>query len=552
MTHTSRRSFLATTSLALAGAGLGIPSTARSGSLVLPQRSRRPISEFLPDPIDPAVLRALASTAVEAASHAGAVYADVRVSSLRRLRMWQSGPPLPFSDLDLLYGYNVRVRVGGAWSTAFGIDPTTDSITRSAQSAVATAKGLARVTSTDVAFARVPAERGEWATPIEIDPFSVSPDDHARILGAYKDMAERVLDATTEFDQFTWTAETRVFASTEGGLVTQRLARVSPEVRMNVWPPDKKGPSYLKVPEFGPVSAGLECVLGPALQERIKIAAEEVMRLASYPEGVPETGRYEVIVDGSALAMMFDATLARALEMPRVLGQDADDGGTSFLAPVDDVLGQQLFSPQLTVTNDRAMPHYHAAKWDDEGVAVRSFPVIERGAVVDYFATRATIAALAPWYAKRGLPTEPRGCAVSWTPRSMPVDTGTQMRIDAGTSGATFESLVQQLSRGIVIRGLTLSYGGISTDPQLAGGAFMPFMMFEVKNGRVVRRLKSSTVQFSTKQLWKDIVTLGDESTRQQHVQSLWRGDAWTPRPVSAPAAHLRQIDVISFPRFNS
>jgi predicted Zn-dependent protease len=68
--------------------------------------------------------------------------------------------------------------------------------------------------------------------------------------------------------------------------------------------------------------------------------------------------------------------------------------------------------------------------------------------------------------------------------------------------------------------------------------------MFEVKQGRLTRRLTGAMVQFSTKQLWKSLLAVGDASTVLHYVQDDWRG-VYTSIPIAAPAAHFRQIDII-------
>jgi TldD protein len=553
MHSSSRRAFLTTSSLAAAGLSLGLGSPGYARAMrTIPARSKQPVGAFFPDLIDPALLRRLAVMGVDAARQAGASYADIRVGDRRLFSMRHSEiVPVPTSTLDFEYVYGLRVLVDGTWGFTFGIDPTADGLVRAARAVVATTRGIAQFSPRVTPLAPTPVVQGEWATPVQIDPFSVSPDAHEKMLGAYCDAAQRVRDGLLWGNpRFVWTSETRVFASTDGSLVTQRLARAEPKVFVENRRP-YGARVVLPLMEFSPASAGFEIALGANLQERIKQVAEEAARLASYPRGEAEVGRYEAVVDGTVLGSVFTATLARALEMDRVTGEDADGAGTSMLAPIHEVLGQPLFSPLLNVTAERTAPMYGAARWDDEGVTTASYPVIRRGTVVDYFTTRSSAPMLAAWYAKNGKPMQSHGAAIAWTPALVPTGCASQLTMAASdTRGMTLDALAAQLSHGILARSLGIERD-VYSDPQLSGGTFTPVMLYEVKRGQITRHLRGGAVQFNTKRFWNSLTTLGDSSTLQSSTHVDYRGPMWVPAtlPIVAPAAQLRQLEVLQFGR---
>lgn len=534
--HT-RRAFLAHSSVAIAGTALGL---ARPASAI-PFRATRAVSTFLPDVIPSDALRTLARAGIEAAERAGATYADIRVANLRRFTMVSFGMPDFRSQVQFEYAFGIRVRVGGAWTFVSAAVPTIDGVARAAQTAVTTARGLASVSAEAPALVPAPVIVGEWATPVEIDPFALAPSEHAAMLSAYDDVEGRVPHGHLVSNWFTWLAETRVFASSDGTLITQHLAQANPHVRVGVGGAIGLG-VILPVDRLSPASAGFEITQGAVVQERIKQVSEEALRLSAYPVGNVEVGRYEAVLDGFSLGAAFSATLAPALELDRVLGHDTDGAGTSFLAPVSNVVGQPLFSPHLTVTTDRAAPHYGAARWDDEGVATEPCTIIERGRVVDYFTTRANASVLADWYAKRGVPLRSHGGALSWSVQNVPTGTPTHVVLAPGAPGATLESMVREMRNGVFVRTVPLC----DSDPQLMGGAMYPTCVFEVKRGQITRRLRNVVVQFSTKKLWRAISVVGDASSVQVNDCEMIRGQPWTEvlQPVSAPAAYLRELDV--------
>jgi len=521
----------------------------------IPLRSRQPAAAFFPDLLAPDILHSLALAAVDAARSAGAEYADVRIGDLRVLRLGIGEGGLvgiqdligdaPSGSIAYELSYGIRARVGGAWASVFGNTCTLDAITASAREAAATVRSLAPVIKQPWTMVPAPVAKGEWTTPIQIDPFAASPDEHVNLLGAFYNAACRTPDGDV-WPNVTWTGETRVFASSEGALTTQHFTRASPTLSLTAKTPLMVARDIRAVtgrlPQLAPTSAGLEILLGPALQETIKAAIVELTALLRLPTTTAQVGRYEAVFDGASLGTLAAYTLAPAVELRRALGYDADGDGTSFLSPPQDVLGQPLFSPQLTMTADRSMPHYNAAQWDDEGVSPQTFPLIKNGAVVDYFTTRATAGALASWYQKTGQSVVSRGSAMAIRPRTAPTGRASELTIASGAPGMTMDSLVRHVKNGLLVR--SMEY--ITTDPQLNGGAFFPDMLFEIKNGVVTRRVLKAAVQFGTKHLWKNMTTVGDASTLDHGFSSRYISpEVIATVSVRAPAAQFAQLDVI-------
>jgi TldD protein len=511
-------------------------------------RSHVPVGSFFPDGIDAETLRALALSGIDAARQLGADYADIRVADWRTFVVDWGDSDTPGGGMSFDAGYGLRVRVGGTWSFAFGGNPTTDAVVQSARGAVATAKCVSRFGPRAHALAPAPVVRGEWETPIEIDPFAVSPDDHGIAVRALREAARRVpLGQVDGGNPFWWNAETRVFASTEGALITQRLRRANPRVWIAARSPSK--PIFrLPVTQLFPQSAGFEIVTGAPLQEQVKETAEDAVRLASYPMRQAEVGRVGGVLDGISAANMLGQTLGAALELERALGYQADSIGTSWLAPVESILGQQLFSPAVTVTTDRAMPTFGAARWDDEGVQTESIPVIDRGRVVDYFTTRDSAPMLEHWYSSQQKPTVSRGSAIAWSATTSPSGCAAQLSLAPGKAGVTLDTMLKQLDSGVVIRGQRT----ISVDQQLRGGVMYMPSLFDVKRGQITSRLENAMVQFTTKRWWSAVNVVGDATTRQYGVRMQSRGEfgVLATLPVIAPAIGVSEIEVMPLPRF--
>jgi len=546
----SRRDFLTTTS----GAAAGMVLSARALH-AMSERAPRPFvmgmgqtgNVLLPEPIAGTDLHALAAAALDAAKAAGASYADIRVAEQHELEVRQMGPStslLPDVRINVWFDYGVRALVDGAWAFAGGVVPEPASIAASARQAVSAAKltaKLGRSTSRDFEFTPAPITKGSWTSPIVIDPFSVPIEDQMALIWATIQSGRRY-PGTDAWTGWQWKRETRAIASTDGMQLTQTLHKAYPYCGVRA---DRGMHTVSLSLPIGWVTGGYETMLRPDLQEMMDSTAQDALRLAHLPKRTMDVGRYPAVLDGRTVGAFASRTLGQALELDRVLGEEADASGTSFLAPVNEVLGAQLFSPQLSITADRAVPASVAVKWDDEGVESHAFPVIEQGRVVDYFTSRTTAGALRDWYQQRGMPVTSRGCTLAPRAGQPVVVRQPQMTIAHNPSETSLDDLCRDISRGVVLR---QGWGGdVRTDHQCATGMVDSTMMFEIERGRVVRCVQGNMIQFDTRSLWKSMDALGGASTREPNGDMLWKGMPWgeSMNGITAPAARFSRLDLI-------
>jgi len=526
----TRRGFLTTSSLALTGVRFGPslsggwavshpPGTRR---IVLPPRAAVPVAHFLEPVAEPATMRTLAATAIDAARQAGADWADIRLGAGRVYRG---------KEALLTYNFGLRVRVGGVEAFVGGGDPTPARLVAGARSAVATARRLAQglpsggtsglplglSTGETTGLTAVPAETGEWVAPMELDPFAVTVDEHEHVLYSLNGKDDVRLDQLNV--QRNWwvefRAETRVMASSEGTLLTQELRDVvvtRNSLSRLSW--RLKGPGEcleLPFPGYGSCTGGFEVVARLNRFAQIEHAAQELLRYESLPGKIVDVGRYPVVLDGVAHAAVLQSALVPALSLRRALWSDLDLGGSSPLRPVEEVLDQPRFSPLLSLQIDAAPPVFGACRWDAEGVPATGGPLISKGTVVNYIATRTTHALLAARLAAasptRAVPPL-LGGIVARRASDSPTEFPAALSMPAAAGGETLEALAKQLGTGVLVRG-----GTAMVNPEGTGGILYPVMMFEVKGGQLVRRLYGASLQFSTKKLFTSLKAVGNAST---------------------------------------
>jgi len=543
----TRRRFLGHSATALAGMALG----PRLGAEVvtLPARSTRALATFVRPVFDPDMLRTLATTTIEAAVHAGAEWADIRLGD----RRWCNLGGIP-GRLIVTCGFGLRVRVGGAEAFVCGAELTPPALAAAARSAVAIARGLApaaRTAETRLALAPAPAAKGEWHAPIAIDPFSVSVDDHIAVnasdWGWYEGDLRRTWAPYGGYPRtyWEWSRETRVFASSEGSLVTQFLGDViaHQEVVINqVFRPSLLDGGVVNVASVKASTGGFELALRPERYAQVQAAADEILRYAILPVVPFEIGRRDVVLDGTLHAYLLAAGVLPALSLNRALGNEMDLAGTSFLSPPETVLGQRVFSPLLNLGVEAGAPHYGASAWDDEGVPTTSAPLLTAGAVTNYLSSRSSLAALVGRLPQSQVPSVVPGVAHAEL-TSPPAEVPRAVSMAPSPTPNSLTTLAKQLGNGLLAR-----RGWISVDPDGNGGYIRPETLFEVRQGELVRRIRGARLMFSTKRLLPTLSAVGDATTSETSVTNAavpgipW---AFAPVAVTAPAGLYHKLDVV-------
>src|SRR5829696_1520583 len=273
-------------------------------------------------------------------------------------------------------GVGVRVRRGAGWGFAATRELTQAGLEE------ALARALALAESQPSAPARALAGEspatGRHDSPCERDPFAVPVDDKlAVLLAADQGMRgdPRIAVTSTHFLAF---RDERTFASTEGALCEQRTvdcgggiaatATDNGETQVRSYPASFRGDV---------ARAGYEHFSALAIPEHGPRTAEEALALLSAPPCPAE--RTTLILDGQQLALQVHESVGHAIELDRVLGDEASYAGTSFLSPTD--LGLRRYGSELMqVTADATVPGgLGTFGWDDEGVAAQRVEIVRDG-----------------------------------------------------------------------------------------------------------------------------------------------------------------------------
>jgi len=547
MSCTTRRDFLATTSLAAAGLALGARPLRASVLNFATLRPSDTANTLAGETITRDELRRLALHAVDAAKSAGAVFADVRVSEYSMLNIEAGLAGAPELTIRTQYMFGVRASTGGPLAFVHGSVLTQDAIAAAAKQAVTQARGFAGMASArSLNLAPTPVVTGEWTTPIKVDPFTVPLLAQVDLIHALAAVVPQMLGAVNPGAAFEWYRDTRAFASTEGSAVTQTNFRARPRITAAIMATLFDG-YEVRPRHFSPAAAGYESVQVPDLPDQIKAAAEFASYMSSLPLKEFDVGRVPAVFDGFSAGSMFAQTVGRALEADRALGQEADAAGLSYLSPPLEVLGNVVLNPLLNVTGNRAVPSPLAVKWDDEGVEPQEFTMLKDGRVVDFATSRKTAAALGSWYQSQGKPARSYGCTSAEYAQDPLQVRSPHTYIAPGTAALPLEDMYKDIAHGILVT----RCDWVSIDPQLTTGMLNYGNMCEIKRGKIVSRVRDGAFIFSTKTLWKNLVAIGDQSTVRNVTDGYWKGNPWRSgfQSTTAPAMRFSAVDVISTAR---
>ncbi len=500
-------------------------------------------------PYDDADVRALAMRALDAARAAGAKYADVRINQSRLLLLSMNTGTIPADITFMLPAVSSRVTVGvrvvidGAWGFAGGSTLTPEGVERFARYAAGFARDGRQRLPTAWEYAAAPVvPDGRWETPIETDPFTIPIAQYLQIYRDGMTEAKKIKEARCGAQVY-WSKSDRLFASTEGSMIGQRIYESNPRVMAySARPGDRRLFGYAEV-ELPSGGYGYETLAKANLKAEWPRAAQDAVRQAARPFKTAAIGRCDVVLGTRVMAALLRPT-SRALELDRALGTKANESGTTFAMPPEDIVGHyQLGSKHVTITGDRSRPRATGTTgWDEEGVKPEEFTLVQDGTVVDFVTTRATAPALAAWYARQSMPVRSHGCAAR-TGRLQPILQLPNLTLKPGAGTTSLDDLVANIKQGYYVEDAYLSSDQQQLNVQVTASA-----AYEIVRGKLGAAVVDMGLQFTLPRFWQSLVALGGVGSAKLESISVDQSDPDRLEFVGACTvpALVRQLNVMS------
>jgi TldD protein len=536
-----RRDFIRTGGAA--AAGLALPYGFAHGILD-PSRAVRRTS------VGDAFDRDLANAALDAATRAGADYADVRIATNRSRNVGTREQIVTGLSDSETSGLGVRVLVEGTWGFAASRTLSAASAEEVARTAVAQARANRAAQRQPVELAPIgPAEEGEWRSPIEIDPFDVPIDDKVGLLLDANAAATRVAGARFASSSMSFVREQKFFASTDGIVTDQTVYRCWP--RLSVSAVSSAGSDFQSRDStpLQPMGLGYEYVRDADLVGNAPLWAEEAVEKLSARSVEP--GLWDLVLLPSHLFLTLHESIAHPTELDRIQGFEANYAGTSFIHPVEDFLGSFRYGPDfMQIQGERSAPGGLATVgWDDEGVRPDDYYIVENGILADLQTTREQAPWLADWYRSRGREVRSHGnsYAQSWEDVQFQRMPNVNL-LPNRERDVSLDELVGEVDKGILIEGR----GSYSIDQQRYNAQFGGQTFHEIRNGRVAGMLKDVSYQIRTPEFWNSMDQIGGPSTYQLGgTFNDGKGQPGQSNAVShgCPASRFRNVTVLNTAR---
>jgi TldD protein len=339
---------------------------------------------------------------------------------------------------------------------------------------------------------------GEYATPVEIDPFTVGVEEKLDLLHA-ADGAMRGADATV-VRQVTLSLrrEEQWQSSSEGAAIHQVLVRtgagLSSTAAANGLVERRSYPA-----SFGGnyKTGGWEHVRALDLVAHGERVRDEAVALCS-AEPCP-VGERTAIIGGSQLMLQIHESVGHPTELDRVFGHEVDLAGGSFATP--DKLGSFRYgSPLVNLVADSTIPGgLDTRGYDDECVESGRWAVVEEGLFKGYHTSR-------EWAGRIG-EERSRGTmrAEGWfNPAIIRI---TNLSLMPGDWN--FDDLVADCEDGSIFCDTVKMW---SIDQRRLNFQFTTEIGWEIRGGKLDRMLRSPTYQGSTPEFWRSCDAICDAS----------------------------------------
>ena len=426
---------------------------------------------------------------LETARLRGVTYADVRVMHHRQRDLTTKSGRVGTLGQSESIGLGIRIVANGAWGFASSDQLTRDGVAACAAQAVAIAKASALAKKDDVQLAPESAYVDSWLGPCRKDPFEIPLDSQLDLLLSVDGIMRKVEGVTLTETNMQFRKIDTWFASSAGSRIHQR--RILSGCGMVAT--SFKGDSIQK--RSYPNSFGGQHVLGvyeliesmdlPGNAQRV---AEESVALHSAAQCPQKTGT--IILLGSQLGLQIHESIGHPIELDRVLGQEANFAGTSFLT-LDRLHHLRYGSPIVNVVADARAEHgpgLGTFAYDDEGVPAQRIDVIRDGEFHGYLSSRETAHLIG--LARSG------GCVRTEGWNRLPMIRMTNVSILPGPW--TLDNLIADTDDAILFD----TNRSWSIDDRRYQFQFSTEIAWEIKGGKKTRMLKNPSYSGITTEFW--------------------------------------------------
>ncbi len=434
-------------------------------------------------------MKDLAQRALDTAVAQGATYADVRAIDYRqRYLSTKNGNASGVRDFES-QGLGVRVIADGAWGFASTDDLTREGVDRCAAQAVAIAQASALAKRHDVQLAPEDRVADHWESPCQVDPFLMPVSVCLDLLLKIDAEMRSVKGVTLAEGSMDFRRTDQLFLSSIGSEIRQVRTQTGVgysatsfgegEIQKRSYPNSFGGQYQTK---------GYELIEELNLLGSARRIAEECVALHS-AEQCPQ-GVKDIILGGAQLGLQIHESIGHPIELDRVLGDEANYAGMSFLT-LEKLNNLKYASEIVNVVADATPEHgpgLGTFRYDDEGVPGQCTPIIRDGLFVGYLSSRESAQTAGLGKSSGAMRAD------GWN--RIPIIRMSNVSLLPGAG--KLEDLIASTEDGILME----TNRSWSIDDRRYNFQFGTEIGWEIKNGRRTRMLKNPSYGGITTEFW--------------------------------------------------
>jgi TldD protein len=439
----------------------------------------------------------LATACLDTAKLRGAKYADVRVMHLRQRDLTTKNGQVGTLAQSESIGLGVRVLASGGWGFASTDKLTRDGVSACAAQAVSIAKASALAKRKEVVMAHEDAYVDGWVSPFRKDPFEIPLEKQLDLLLAADSEMRRIKGVTLTETDLQFRKIDSWFASSIGSRIHQSkvisgcgigaTSFKGEEIQKRSYPNSFGGQHALR---------GYELVEEMELIKNAPRIGEEAVALHSAAHCPQTTGT--LILGGSQLGLQIHESIGHPIELDRVLGEEANFAGTSFLT-LDKLNKLRYGSDIVNVVADARLEHgpgLGSFAYDDEGVPAQCTDIIKNGEFRGYLSNRESAHLIGLKRSSGTMRTE------SWN--RLPIIRMTNISLQPGTW--KLDDLIADTDDAILME----TNRSWSIDDRRYQFQFSTEIGWEIKGGKRGRMLKNPSYSGITTEFWNSCDAICD------------------------------------------
>jgi predicted Zn-dependent protease len=392
-------------------------------------------------------------------------------------------------------GVMVTVIDGGGLGYGATSDLSESGLRAAAAEACYWAKMTAGRSVIDFSEVKMPSAVGEFTGPEE-KTWEAMPLAEKIDLLQEQSKRLKIDDRIVDWDVSLWHTRTEtLYLTSNGGRTFQRISQMAPG--MHVVANEKAETQQRSLGARGYCQLG-----GMEVLDRIKFTeaapriAAEAIELLSAPNC--PSGAMDVLLAPDQMILQIHESIGHPLELDRILGDERNYAGTSFVTP--DMFGSyQYGSELLNVTFDPTLETEFASYgYDDEGLAAKKVYLIEKGIL-----KRGQGGVVSQM--RSGLEGTASTRATSWN--RPPIDRMGNLNLEPGTS--SLEEMIGSIKRGVYMQ----TNRSWSIDDSRNKFQFGCEWGRLIEDGKLTTVVKNPNYRGISATFWRSLKMVGDDST---------------------------------------